>query len=147
MTTYCPADSRRRALTLFRGRRPLSPILPALILSLVVGGCALVGSGGGDEPERPPVTLRVENGNYLDVAIYIVTSAGETRRLGSVTGQQETTFTLERRYTDIANDIRFGVDPLGSRERFLSQPVLFTPGDTIVMEVGPRLALTVVYVR
>lgn len=133
--------------------RPFQPrgsawLVGSLALGLALAGCA-TGSGGGEpssaSAEDRVVRVRVENGNTSDIVVYAL-SGGQYNRLGDVTGNHRAMLRLPAHLSG-ASDVRLVADPIGSRTAYFSERILFSPGDTIVLDVGPTLNLSSVYLR
>lgn len=135
--------------------RPFQPrgwarIAGSLAVVLAVAGCATGSGGAGGASseatgEDRVVRVQVENGNTSDIVVYAL-SGGQYNRLGEVTGNQRTTLRLPD-YLSGTSEVRLVADPIGSRTAYLSERILFSPGDTLVLDVGPTLNLSSVYVR
>lgn len=124
----------------------------AIIALVVLGGvaCASGGAGSraeedGPSPEERATRVQVDNGHTSDMVIYVLTD-GQYSRLGEVTAHQRAELTLPRHLVN-ASEVRFAADPIGSRTGFLSERVLFSPGDIVVLNIGPSINLTSVSVR
>lgn len=77
------------------------------------------------------VPLEVENRNFLDVTVYIL-QQGNRRRLGTVTGSSTGTVMIPKELLrSYAGELRFVVDPIGSRNTVVSDAVSIRPGEHI----------------
>lgn len=134
--------SRRNSL------RAIAIAASLVALPLAASSCAS-GRGGaeaGDAPsERPTTVIQVDNGNFADVVVYAL-GAGQYYRLGVVTGLDRSTLQLPR-HLDRVTDLRLVVDPIGSGASYFSNEILFSPGDVLVLDVGPTMSLSSVSVR
>ncbi|HKK07322.1 MAG TPA: hypothetical protein VKA44_00405, partial [Gemmatimonadota bacterium] len=83
----------------------------------------------------PAAQIAVKNENNADVTVYVVTT-DESYRVGAVTSYDQRLFTLPPRFLLPGQQPRIVAVPLAGSENYASQPLLFGPGDTIVLEVG-----------
>jgi hypothetical protein len=104
-----------------------------------------VGTGAAEDAlaasEAPPVRIRVENHNWLDVNVYAVHN-GTRYRLGTVTSMTRQMFRLPVAMLAQTGEFRLLVDPIGSSEVFLTEPLLVSPGQQIDWNVENHLALS-----
>lgn len=131
---------------------PIRPLLAILVIMLWGGAaCATGGSStqsNNEEDSSPaerPTSVQVDNGNNLDMVVYALAD-GQYRRLGNVTAHQRSDLTLPR-YIVSASDVRLVADPIGSQTAYLSERILFSPGDILVLNIGARMNLSSVSVR
>lgn len=133
-----------------RSRRDLARgiVIAAALLALPLAASSC-SSGRGDSSgapsDRPATTVEVDNGNFADVVVYAL-GAGQYYRLGEVTGLDRSTFRLPRHLVGVT-DLRLVVDPIGSGVSYFSQEILFSPGDVLILDVGPTMNLSSVSVR
>jgi hypothetical protein len=85
--------------------------------------------------------LVVENNKWLDVNVYAVRN-GTRHRLGTVTSLQTARFRLPSWVTTGASDMRLLIDPVGSEQVHLTEPILLTEGSRIVFKVADYLPLS-----
>ena len=117
-----------------------------LALALSTAACSTRSRDTSDSSaDRGPTVVQVDNGNFADVVIYAL-STGQYYRLGEVTGHDRATLGLPRQL-NTASDLRLVADPIGSRSSYFSDPILFEPGDVLVLDVGPTMSLSSVSVR
>ena len=122
-----------------------SLMLPATIL-IVGGGCA-TGShidrrAGLKAAQTTAVFIEVENDNWADVIVYVVSSGYRTR-----IGRAESMHSSVLRLPLITDGyIRFQLRPLASEEYYTLDPVLVTPGQRISMSVRNALQLSTLMV-
>lgn len=83
------------------------------------------------------VTLAVNNNNFADVDVYVV-SEGLATRLGTVTGNSKDTFRLDPSFFP-AGDLRIVATPIGGNGRASSGPLNVAGGQTIVFNIAPVL--------
>jgi len=93
---------------------------------------------------RFPV-LRVENRNWADVKVYIVTEAGRPVRLGTITSMQ--TALLRIRAPLSSGMAQILIQPIGSRASFTTNSVIFEPGRRLELIVQSSLIHSSLVVR
>jgi len=81
-----------------------------------------------------PVTIFVENRNFLDVTVYAVLGSGRVR-VGQVTGSSSATFEMPLRRISAAGDVRFNVDPIGSNRTWTSDALHLYAGQEVELIV------------
>lgn len=114
-----------------------------LIALLLAFGCA---SAEERRAARTgPIRIEVTNNNVLDVTVFAV-AGSQTIRLGTVTTNSTRTFELPAALPP-TGDLRFLIDPIGSREGYLSDEVIANPGDIVGLVVQSRLSLSSTSVR
>ncbi len=112
----------------------------ALIASFAFGGASGIAA---QTPEGVPVV--VQNQGFYDMHVYAVHS-GIRRSLGVVTGASTQTLALPRVMTESDRDIQILADPIGGFNRFLSDPLLVTPGSQINVRLQNDASLSTVTV-
>lgn len=114
-------------------RRTLVPVLAAL---LILPAC---GARRADAPEAAAATttVEVENQTMLDMTIYVVSAGGQRVRLGLVNAQATATFPLPDRLVPGMALLRFQTDPVGGEAEPLTQEILVSRGDTVVVRIPP----------
>ena len=98
----------------------------------------------GADPAQ--VSVRVVNGNWLDMRVFVVTR-GVTYRLGTVGTGTSRTFALPKWMAASTADIQLVAAPVGSRERLTTQSIIFSPGDVIEWRLANNLSVSTVDVR
>jgi hypothetical protein len=110
----------------------------ALLLALLVAttACAsLMQRGPVVEGER--TTVEVRNQNFLDMNVYVL--RGQQRvRLGTVTGRSTRTLNLPRDMVFGTATVRFEMNPIGSRERPISDEITVREGEQIILTIPYR---------
>jgi hypothetical protein len=96
---------------------------------------------------KPRISVKVQNGNWLDVRVYAVTESGAYDRLGTVTSFTSRTFELPRWITAPTSQIQLVAVPIGSTRSYAAQPVLVSVGDVIEWKLTNNLALSSIWVR
>lgn len=115
----------------------------SLIALLFMVGCA---SAEERRAARSgPIQVEVTNNNVLDVTVFAV-AGSQTIRLGTVTTNSTRTFELPAALPP-TGDLRFLIDPIGSRDGYLSDEVIANPGDIVGLVVQSRLSLSSTSVR
>ena len=108
-----------------------------LALRLVLAFTALVSSTPGcgafssrnPSPARSQVSVEVENHNWSDITIYLVT-AGLPHRLGMVTALSNATFAFPSQQLNTGSSVRLRALPVAGRP-FTSETILVQPGQAI----------------
>lgn len=121
------------------------------ILTVVLGACGVRDAGmergvAGQPAPTGGVTLSVENHNWSDVVVYAVRS-GMRYRLGTVTSMQRAELAVPPALTVADGDLRLLLDPIGSRNVFVTDPILVAPGDQVLFSVENHLPLSSWMVR
>ncbi len=107
--------------------------LTALWLMLAAA-CGGAGSGLGELEPMPEteLTLHVENQNFYDAAIYAVAPSVPERRIGSVPGNTERTFTFRWTWIEVQIHVR-----LVGATRFTTETMPVEPGDELELIITP----------
>lgn len=101
--------------------------LPALLTALSLGGCL---HGRHPTALTEPVTLNVENHNWLDITIYLMPGGSGRLRVGQVTGVSKATFTLTPAMLGGTGEVYLVADPIGSNQS-VTERVLVHGGQII----------------
>jgi hypothetical protein len=117
--------------------------------ALGVGACARSSrtyqtSAGGVAP-ADAVALHVQNDNFADMDVYVV-SEGLATRLGTATGLSSTNFTLDPSFFP-TSELRIVATPIGGNGRASSGPLIVNAGQTIEFRIAPRLRQSTASVR
>ncbi len=113
----------------------------AAILSFAAIGCRS-GSpfqGNGPAPQGA-VTLNVDNQNFNDMELWVV-SQGLATRLGVVGGLSKDAFMLGPSFFPSV-DLRIVATPIGGNGRAWSEPLSVGPGQTIDFKISPQARLS-----
>lgn len=102
-------------------------------------------AGGGGREARE-IRIEVVNDNFADMTIYVMGN-GTSFRLGDVTGKTTGRFTMDPNQISPSAGLRLLADPIGSRDAFLSDPVIPGPGSTVVLTIGAALSQSYVTLR
>lgn len=89
--------------------------------------------------------IEVTNDNWNAVDVYLM-RAGMAQRLGMVQTGSSRTFKMPRIYEQPGGDVRLVVEPIGPLYGYVSDPVIFSPGQRIQMNVEPDLFMSTVTV-
>jgi hypothetical protein len=85
-----------------------------------------------------PTIVEVDNQGFLDMTIYATPSSSTQRvRLGIANGHAKTNLTIPPFMISGLATLRFIADPIGGRRATVSQEIVVTPGDTVVMTIPP----------
>jgi len=112
-------------------------VVASLLLSVVTVGCHRGGFANAPEGTRGAVGLVVQNQNFSDMDLYVV-SEGLATRVGDVTGNSTARFTLDPSFFP-TNEIRVIATPVGGNGRASSGALNVSPGQTIVFTIGSVL--------
>jgi hypothetical protein len=106
--------------------RTIAVVFTALF---IVSAC---GTTGRKTYERAGTrtSVRVENRNKLDMTIYVIHES-QRSRLGTVPSFSTRVFNIPNDYVSGATPLRFLADPIGRRQRPISQEITVTPGEQI----------------
>jgi hypothetical protein len=85
-----------------------------------------------------PAQLTVENQEFPDFDIYVVTEAGMRLRLGLASGHATTTFDIPKTIVDGgAAHLHFIADPVGGQVPEVGEMVVVNPGDEVQLTIAP----------
>lgn len=112
-------------------------LLAALILSVTAAGCHRGGFANAPDSAQGAVGLLVQNQNFYDMDVYVV-SEGVATRVGEVTGNSTARFRLDPSFFP-SNELRIVATPVGGNGRAFSRPLNVGPGQTIVFTIGSVL--------
>lgn len=113
-------------------------LIPALVLSAgiaLAAGCAR--SSHMPEPAPQRTVLKVENQGFPDMNIFVLPEASNRIRLGTVTGSSNAYFTLPDYLIRGTRELRFQALPIATPRGPVSQSIIVTPGDTVVLTIPP----------
>ena len=112
-------------------------LFAALVLLLTTASCHRGGFANAPEGTQGAVALVVQNQNFSDMDIYVV-SQGVATRVGDVTGNNTARFRLDPSFFP-TNALRVVATPIGGNGRAYSGPLNVAPGQTIVFTIAPLL--------
>ena len=136
-------------------RRNSSSRAPTRLRAFAVGMSVAVWLSGCAEPRRgpwggasppEPIILEVNNNHWLDVVVHARTD-GRRCRLGMVTGKREAVLEIPATAVVGPNGFRLEVDPVGSRETYVSEGIYANPGSVVVLDVGSVLSMSSWHLR
>lgn len=116
----------------------MTRLIPALALAAGVaftGGCARSSHMPADVPQR--TVLKVENQGFPDMNIFVVPESSNRIRLGTVTGTSNAYFTLPDNVVRGTRELRFQALPIATPRGSISESIVVTPGDTVVLTIPP----------
>jgi hypothetical protein len=116
--------------------------MPRLIFALVFSAASALTAGcvhSSHMPEEAPLrtVLKVENQGFPDMNIFLVPDASNRIRLGTVTGTSNAYFTLPDYVLRGTRELRFQALPIATPRGPVSQSIVVTPGDTVVLTIPP----------
>lgn len=111
--------------------------MKALLFSLAI----LLLSCAGSKPEgqRPTQQILIQNDNWLDVVIFVVTMSGVSQRLGDVRSINQEVFDMPGEFSE-GSIIRLLVEPIGSNEYFLTEQIALSSSQVIFLRVSQHLS-------
>jgi hypothetical protein len=112
-------------------------LLAAFVLSLTTAGCHRGGFQNAPEGMQGAVGLVVQNQNFYDMDVYVV-SQGVATRIGDVTGNSTARFRLDPSFFP-ASELRVVATPVGGNGRAFSGPLNVAAGQTIVFTIASVL--------
>jgi hypothetical protein len=113
----------------------------AALVALLTGGVAACSRNyerAEFATEPPPRSVTIQNDNWLDVVVYLV-RGGVRQRLSVVPGLGSQTVRLPRGLAP-DGEVRFVLDPIGSRMSYTLHPIYAAPGQRIELTVRSRLS-------
>jgi hypothetical protein len=109
-----------------------------LALALLAAGCGHARKPAPSPPApRGTTTVKVDNQNFLDMDIYVL-SDGARFRLGMVRGLSTETFTIPDDIVRISPQVRFELHPIGGRANPRTETITVMPGDHLALTIPPR---------
>jgi len=122
-----------------------SVAIASLMLSIVAGGCHRGGFTNAPAGTSGAVGLTVQNQNFYDMDVYVV-SEGLATRVGDVTGNSTGRFTLDPSFFP-SNELRIIATPVGGNGRASSGQLNVAPGQTIVFTIASVLRQSSAIIR
>ena len=122
-----------------------SVAVASLLLSIVTAGCHHGGFSNAPEGMQGAVGLVVQNQNFYDVDVYVV-SEGLATRVGDVTGNSTGRFALDPSFFP-SNELRIIATPVGGNGRASSGALNVAPGQVITFTIAPVLRQSSAIVR
>ncbi len=89
-----------------------------------------------------PVTVRVDNNNWFDMRIYVVETLTSRHRwhIGNVTGKSTASFEIPDHLDADLGGLVLVAEPIGSRERLLTDRLQTWPGAIVDWSIRARLS-------
>lgn len=109
----------------------------SLLFFLAIGGCHRGGFTNAPAETQGAVGLVVQNQNFYDMDLYVV-SEGLATRIGDVGGNSSAHFTLDPSFFP-SSDFRIIATPVGGNGRASSGPLSVGPGQTINFTIAAVL--------
>jgi hypothetical protein len=81
------------------------------------------------------VSVRVENNDFPDVDVYLVTEGNMRVRLGTANGHTVTTLIVPKSYVPMASELRFITRPIGGGSSSMTDPMMVSPGEEVVLTI------------
>jgi len=122
-----------------------SVAVATLLFSIVAAGCHRGGFTNAPAGTTGAVGLTVQNQNFYDMDVYVV-SEGLATRVGDVTGNSTGRFTLDPSFFP-SNELRIIATPVGGNGRASSGQLTVAPGQTIVFTVASVLRQSSAIIR
>ena len=117
-------------------KRAISQMLAACVLAALPACAHHPAQDVGED--FGPAQLTVENQEFPDFDVYVVTEAGMRLRLGLATGHSTTTFDIPKTIVDGgAAHLHFIADPVGGQVPEVGEMVVVNPGDEIQLTIAP----------
>lgn len=93
----------------------------------------------GQVAPAPAVTkLEVDNQGFLDMNIYVIRDGGARQRLGTATGNSQTTLTIPETVMLLGpTQLKFLADPIGGRRTSVSSSIIVNHGDIVTLRIPP----------
>ncbi len=91
-------------------------------------------------------TMVVENNNWSDMTVYILRDGIRTR-LGSVPSMGRSSFKLTSALVGGTGELRVLADPMGSAQKWMSQPLLIVPGSQVIFRLENNVQLSTYSMR
>ena len=113
----------------------LVPVLVAAI-GFAAAGCARSSHMPEEAPQR--TVLKVENQGFPDMNIFVLPESSNRVRLGTVTGTSNAYFVIpDFIVRGGMREVRFQALPIATPRGPVSQSIMVTPGDTVVLTIPP----------
>jgi hypothetical protein len=95
----------------------------------------------GVPSEQQQTSIEVTNDNWNTVNVYVM-RAGQAVRLGMVETASTGHFRMPPDFENASGQVELLVDPIGGFHAYVSDALVFSPGDTIKLDVMNDLALS-----
>jgi hypothetical protein len=115
--------------------------LLALVLGIAVAGSSACMHRSAAQEARdaiaPHTFVKVENQAFLDANVYVI-AGGQRQRLGTASGAGTKTFEIPRSIMFGPTQLSFLIDFIGSQRTPISEAIIVSPGDTVVLMIPPQ---------
>lgn len=119
-------------------------LLALPVLAAFTWSGAQQSSGAASQPHK--TAIEVTNDNWNTVNVYAVL-AGQAVRLGTVETAMTRHFQMPPDFEYASGQVHLLIDPIGGFNQYYSQALVFSPGDTIKLDVSNDLGLSSLSVR
>lgn len=119
----------------------------AFAVAIGLGACApMTRSTQVEDRPTDRSTMVVENNNWSDMTVYILRDGIRTR-LGSVPSMGRSSFKLTSALVGGTGELRVLADPMGSAQKWMSQPLLIVPGSQVIFRLENNVQLSTYSMR
>lgn len=112
-------------------------LAPMLALAAAALGASCARSSQLPPAADAPTVLKVENRGFRDMNVFVIPETSTDIRLGTVTGNSNGYFTLPKYLISGIRQMRFQARPIATQRGPVSESILVTPGDTVVLIIPP----------
>lgn len=130
------------------GRRWRSALQGAVVVVVAaLASCSRQPPPDLPDPDSPEgdVAFQIENRRSDDVVVELIRD-GQRQRLGLVTAQNRSTYTLRWRQVANASRVVLSIHPIGSNSRYITESLLLRPGSEVELTVNQVLRQSVLSV-
>jgi hypothetical protein len=111
-------------------------VVLAVMVAAGLMGCAR--SSAMSATDGASTVLRVENQGFADMNIFVLPEGSLRQRLGTATGKTTAHFTLPKNVVPSGvRALRFVAAPIATPRGEVSDEIVVTPGDTVVLIIPP----------
>jgi len=105
------------------------------VMTMAAAGCNRNRAEIDVDPNVATILI-VDNQSFPDMTIYAI-EGGRRVRLGLAGGNTRTRFTLPKYLVRSLTMLRFQADPIGSARAPVSDEILVSPGDEVMLRIPP----------
>jgi hypothetical protein len=130
------------------GRRWRSALQGAVVVMVAaLASCSRHPPPDLPDPDSPEgdVAFQIENRRSDDVVVELIRD-GQRQRLGMVTAQNRSTYTLRWQQVSNASRVALSIHPIGSNSRYITESLLLRPGSEVELTVNQVLRQSVLSV-
>lgn len=130
------------------GRRWRSALQGAVVVMVAaLASCSRHPPPDLPDPDSPEgdVAFQIENRRSDDVVVELIRD-GQRQRLGMVTAQNRSTYTLRWQQVGNASRVALSIHPIGSNSRYITESLLLRPGSEVELTVNQVLRQSVLSV-